>query len=84
MTNTKTFILAAAAALSLGMGTAMAQDSAFFTEQGQQWPGAKVAPGYSHDRAVFGEPQSGSADVEHSGSQPVEQAPLYGAAGTGG
>jgi hypothetical protein len=84
MTNTKTFVLAAVAALSLGIGTAMAQDSAFFTEQGQQMLGTTVAPAYSHGRAVIGEPQSGSADVDQSRSQPVEQAPLYGAAGTGG
>jgi hypothetical protein len=48
MINTKSLLLAAMVVSSLGAGTAMAQDSAFFTEQAQQWPHTQVAPTTVH------------------------------------
>jgi hypothetical protein len=61
MTNTKSLMLAAVAALSLGFGTAvMAQDSAFFLEQDQQLHG-RTAP-LTVQPSVKGAPEFGSAD----------------------
>jgi len=77
-------MLAAAATLALGAGTAMAQDSAFFTEQALQSPAGIAAPAYSHAVPLTGQPQAGSSDVEQSRAPAVLEAPLYGAAGTGG
>jgi hypothetical protein len=64
MTNTKTFILAALTALSLGAGTAMAQDSAFFTEQARQM---RTSPAFGQAvpmtaHAANTAPQYGSSD----------------------
>jgi hypothetical protein len=80
MTNTKSLMLAAVASLSLGVGTAMAQDSAFFTEQAQQWPHSHVAPMTVHS-AANAVPQYGSADrAATTSSWPV----LEGGDGAGG
>jgi len=84
MTNIKTLMLAAAAALSLGAGTAVAQDSAFFTEQAQQWPHAATSQVRGQAVPMTMQPQAGSSDVEHARTPAPQQAPLYGAAGTGG
>jgi hypothetical protein len=80
MTNTKSLMLAAVAALSLGLGTAaMAQDSAFFLEQDQQLHG-RTAP-LTVQPSVNGAPQSGSADRSDAiSSWPV----LQGGDGAGG
>ena len=51
MTNTKTLMLAALAALSLSAGSAMAQDSAFWTEEGQQVQHSQPAPMTFHSSA---------------------------------
>jgi hypothetical protein len=80
MTNTKSLLLAAVAALSLGVGTAMAQDSAFFTEQAQQWPHSQVAP-ITVQPAANAAPQPGSSDrAVTTSSWPV----LEGGDGAGG
>jgi hypothetical protein len=63
MTNSKTFILAAAAALSLGVGTAMAQESAdgaFLLQL--PWPGS--TPVRHHVAPAVSQPQAGSSDFE--------------------
>ena len=80
MTNTKSLMLAAVAALSLGLGAvAMAQDSAFFLEQDQQLHG-RTAP-LTVQPSVKGAPQSGSADRSDAiSSWPV----LQGGDGAGG
>ena len=67
MSNTKTLMLAAVAALSLGVGSAMAQESAdgaFFLNQSPA--PAQAAP--ARHQAM---PQAGSSDVDQS------RAPLY-------
>jgi hypothetical protein len=63
MTNSKTLILAAAAALSLGVGTAMAQESAdgaFLLQL--PWHGS--APARHQAAPAVSQPQAGSSDVE--------------------
>ena len=79
MTNTKTLMLAAVAALSIGVSGAMAQESAggFISDH----PAAYSAPTY-RQAPLSAQPQAGSSDVEQA---PVVQQPaLYGAAGNGG
>jgi hypothetical protein len=61
MINTKSLSLAAMVAFSLGVGTAMAQDSAFFTEQAQQWAQGPVASAPALPNANPA-PQYGSSD----------------------
>ncbi len=62
MTTIKTFALAAVAALSLGIGSAMAQESAdgaFLQGQPTTAPAQRYAP-------VTVQPQAGSSDVEQN------------------
>jgi hypothetical protein len=76
MRNTKTLALAVLTVLSLGVGAAMAQESAggFISDHPAGEPGSARAP-----KAMHAQPQAGASDVER---QSLE-APLYGAAGTG-
>lgn len=71
MTKIKTLMLAAAAALSLGVGTAMAQDgpdSSFPLEMQRQL----TTPAGKQAVPMSSQPQAGSSDVEHA---PVYPAP---------
>jgi hypothetical protein len=61
MTNTKTLMLAALTALTLGVGTAMAQ-SEVPAGAGNWIGGPQVAP------RILNQVQSGSSDVERSGA----------------
>ena len=84
MTNIKTLMLAAATVLSLGAGTAMAQDLAFFLEQDQALGVSRthqVAP----VMPVTSQPQAGSSDVDQQfRTQPYVPQVLQGADGNGG
>lgn len=67
MTHSKTLMLAAAAALSLGVGTAIAQESAdgaFFLNQ---TPAPTTAPAKA---APMMGPQAGSSDVDQNQRAP--------------
>jgi hypothetical protein len=77
-------MLAAAAAFSLGMGTAMAQDSAFFTEQAQQWPHAVTSPASRQAAPITMQPQAGSSDVERSQTSRFQQQVPMGGDGSAG
>jgi hypothetical protein len=87
MTYSKTLMLAAAAALSLGVGTAMAQDGDTFYDA----PPAG-SPAYKPSYPVTVQPQAGSSDVitrsevtMRSGyDKGAANEILYGASGTGG
>ncbi len=85
MTNFKSLMLAAAAALSLGVGSAMAQESAggvnagpFETRQLERALGAgqQVVP-------MTAQPQAGSSDVEQYRAPVFPQQTLIGADGNG-
>jgi hypothetical protein len=81
MTNTKTLMLAAAAALSLGVGTAMAQDgpdSSFPLEQQHQL----TTPAGQQAVPMSSQPQAGSSDVERAPAYPAPT--LIGGDGSGG
>jgi hypothetical protein len=72
---------AAAVNLALGTGAAMAQDSAFFTEQAEQAPHASST--YRPTVPMIAQPDAGSSDV-NQGRGFIQQLPLYGADGSGG
>jgi hypothetical protein len=76
MRNTKAFALAALTVLSLGVGAAMAQESAggFISD----YPAGEPVTGRTPN-AMHAQPQAGASDVEGRSLE----APLYGAAGTG-
>jgi hypothetical protein len=91
MKATKTLTLAALAALSLGIGTAMAQDGgqAYPDWQGRRDMNA-ARQSYVPGTPYNGQPQSGSSDVntmdsgaDHSATF-ILQNHLYGAGGVGG
>ena len=67
MTNTKTLMLAAVAALSLGIGSAMAQESPGGSDANNQ---PTFAP-LGHAAPLSSHPQAGSSDVDQA------RAPLY-------
>ena len=80
MTNMKTLMLAAVAALSLGVGTAMAQESAdgaFLLQQ--PWAGSAAAK----HQAVQAQPQAGSSDVDQTRAPAYPQQTLIGGDGNG-
>ena len=70
MTNTKSLILAAVAALSLGVGSAMAQESAGGADVNSQPAFPGVAP-LRHTAPTASQPQAGSSDFDQA------RAPLY-------
>jgi hypothetical protein len=91
MKATKTLTLAALAALSLGIGTAMAQDGG---QAYPDWQGQRAMdtarPGYVPGAPTTGQVQSGSSDVntpesgaDHSATF-ILQHDLYGAGGVSG
>jgi len=75
MSNMKTLMLAAVAALSLGAGTAMAQESADGAFLLNEW-GKAPAP-----HQVAPAPQAGSSDAEHDRAPIYPQPTLLGADG---
>ena len=80
MTTMKTFALAAVAALSLGVGTAMAQESAdgaFLLNQQTTAPAQQAAP-------AMAQPQAGSSDVEQNRAPLYQQQYLLGSDGGNG
>ena len=81
MNSTKTLMLAAAAVLSIGVGGAMAQESAggFIADNPNAIPAATAT--YRHV-SMNAQPQAGSSDVEQAPL--VQQPALYGGAGNGG
>ena len=86
MTNFKTLTLAAAAALSLGFGTAMAQESAGGVGFGP-WETLQLEralSGIGHAAPVMADPQGGSSDFDQIRA-PVypQQQPLFGQDGNG-
>ena len=77
MSNIKTLMLAAVAALSLGAGTAMAQESADGAFVVNQWGKAPAR------QQVAPAPQAGSSDVEQSRAPVSQPQTLLGADGNG-
>ena len=85
MTNLKSLMLATVAALSVGVGSAMAQESAggvnagpFETLQLERALGAG-----SHLAPLMAQPQAGSSDVEQYRTPVYPQQTLIGADGNG-
>ena len=81
MTNLKTLTLAAVTALSLGLGTAMAQESGggvgpWETEQTQ-----KALSNMHHGAALTAQPQAGSSDVDRALTPTYPDAVLSGGGG---
>ena len=80
MTNLKTLTLAAVTALSLGLGTAMAQESGgvgpWETEQLQ-----KALSNTHHVAARTAQPQAGSPDVDRAPTPTYSDAVLSGGGG---
>jgi hypothetical protein len=85
MTNLKTLSLAAVTALSLGVGTAMAQESAggvgFGPYETQQLE--KALSGARHAAPVTAQPQAGSSDIEQMRAPVYPQVTLFGQASNG-
>jgi hypothetical protein len=85
MTNFKTLTLAAVAALSLGVGTAMAQESAggvgFGPWETQQL--RKALSGMHHAAPLMSQPQAGSSDVDQMRAPIYPQQTLFGQDGNG-
>lgn len=79
MNTTKTLMLATITALSLGLGSAMAQESAgpLFNDPA---PSAVTVPTISRAVAMTSQPQAGASDVDHARSQ-IPQQVLIGADG---
>ena len=80
MTNLKTLTLAAVTALSLGLGTAMAQESGgvgpWQEEQTQ-----KALSNMHHGAALTAQPQAGSSDVERALTPTYPDAVISGGGG---
>jgi hypothetical protein len=83
MTNLKTLTLAAVTALSLGLGTAMAQESAggvgFGPWETQQLQ--KALSNMHHGAAVTAQPEAGSSDVDRARTPTYPDAVLSGGGG---
>jgi hypothetical protein len=84
MTSIKTLTLAAVTALSLGFGTAMAQESSGAVGPYETLQLQKALSGMHHAAPVTSQPQAGSSDFDQIRA-PVypQQQPLFGQDGNG-
>jgi hypothetical protein len=82
MTNSKTLMLAAVAALSLGIGSAIAQESAGGADVNSQPAFPDIAPA-PHAAPLVAQPQAGSSDVDQARTPVYPQQTLIGGDGNG-
>jgi hypothetical protein len=83
MTNIKTLTLAAVAALSLGIGTAMAQESSGAVGPYERLQLERALSGIHHASPVTSLPQAGSSDFDQIRAPVYPQQTLFGQDGNG-
>jgi hypothetical protein len=83
MTNLKTLTLAAVTALSLGLGTAMAQESSGAVGPYETLQLERALSGMGHAAPVMADPQAGSSDFDQIRAPVYPQQTLFGQDGNG-
>jgi hypothetical protein len=83
MTNIKVLTLAAVAALSLGIGTAMAQESSGAVGPYETLQLERALSGMRHAAPVMADPEAGSSDFDQIRAPVYPQQTLFGQDGNG-